>query len=96
MSGMIGYLEARLASPERPPDYWAREARQFIARVRRSALAPAEEWYAAVGGREMLQQWLRQFGQLLIWWPAIVQAAHELRAAGDELALPLREVRHQA
>ena len=96
MSGMIGYLEARLAGPERPPDYWAREARHFIARVRRSALAPAEEWYAAVGGREMLQQWLRQFGQLLIWWPAIVQAAHELRAAGDELALPLREVRHQA
>ena len=92
---MAGHLEARLTGPERPPDYWAREARQFIARIRRAALAPPDQWYAAAGGREMLQQRLDQFGQLLIWWPAIVQTARELRAAGHELALPLREVSHQ-
>jgi hypothetical protein len=50
----------------------------------------------AAGGREVLQQRLDQFGQLLIWWPAIVQTARELRAAGDELALPLRERSRQA
>lgn len=96
MSGLIGNLEARLDGPERPPDYWAREARQFISRARRSALASADEWYAAAGGRAVLQQRLEQFGQLLIWWPAIVQTARELRTAGDELALPLREVSHRA
>jgi hypothetical protein len=92
MSGMIGNLEARLAAPEPPPDYWAREARQFIARARRSALTPADEWYAADGGREMLQRRLEQLGQLLIWWPAIVETARDLRTAGDELALPLRDL----
>ncbi len=96
MSGLIAGLEARLDGPEQPPAYWAREARQFIARARRSALAPADRWYAAAGGREVLQQQLDQFGQLLIWWPAIVQTARELRAAGDELALPIGEISRQA
>jgi hypothetical protein len=91
MGGLIGSLEDRLAGPEPVPAYWAREARQFIARARRNALAPAEEWYASVGGREALKQLLQQFGQVLIWWPAIAGAARELRAAGDRLALPLRD-----
>ena len=63
-------------------------ARQFIARARRSALRPADQWYATVGGRAALQRLLRQFGQLLIWWPAIIQAARDLRAAGHRLAQP--------
>jgi hypothetical protein len=92
MSGMIGSLEARLDDPEPPPDYWAWEARQFMVRARRSALAPADEWYAAIGGRAILQRRLEQLGQLLIWWPAMIQAARDLRAAGDELALALRDL----
>lgn len=88
MSGLITTLEDRLAGPEPPPAYWAREARQFIARARRSALTPADEWYAEVGGRAALRRLLRQFGQLLIWWPAIVKTARELRAAGHRPARP--------
>lgn len=88
MSGMITSLENRMAGPEPTPAYWAREARQFIARTRRSALAPVDEWYAAVGGRAALQRLLRQFGHLLTWWPAIVETARQLRAAGHRLAQP--------
>jgi hypothetical protein len=88
MSGLITTLENRLAGPEPPPAYWAREARQFIARARRSALTPADEWYADVGGRAALLRLLRQFGQLLIWWPEIVKTARELRAAGRRPARP--------
>ncbi len=88
MSGLITTLEDRLASAELVPAYWARDARQFMARARRSALRPADEWYAASGGRTALQRLLRQFGQLLIWWPAMLQTARELRAAGHGLARP--------
>lgn len=88
MSGLITGLEDRLAGPEPAPAYWKREARQFIARARRSALMPADEWYAGAGGRAALQRLLRRFGQLLIWWPAIVETARELRATGQHLARP--------
>ncbi len=89
MSTLIGNLEDRLASPDPVPDCWVRDARQFIAKARHSALAPAEQLYAASGGREALQQLLTQFGQLMIWWPVIVQSAGELRAAGHRLAQPV-------
>ncbi len=89
MSTLISNLEGRLASQDPVPARWMRDARQFIAKARRSALAPAEQLYAATGGREALQRLLRQFGELIIWWPVIVEAAGELRAAGHRLAQPV-------
>jgi hypothetical protein len=89
MSMLISNLEGRLASQDPVPACWARDARQFIARARHSALVPAEQLYAVTGGREALQRLLTQFGQLMIWWPVIVEAAGELRAAGHRLAQPV-------
>jgi hypothetical protein len=89
MSTLISNLEDRLASGDPVPACWAADARQFIAKARRSALVPAEQLYAATGGREALQRLLTQFGQLMIWWPVIVESAGELRAAGHRLAQPV-------
>jgi hypothetical protein len=91
MSALTARLEQRLDGPDPPPAYWARAAREFMARVRRAALAPAAESYAAIGGRRALQDLLGQFGQLLTWWPAMVDTARRLRAGGERLALPPQE-----
>jgi hypothetical protein len=89
MSTLISNLEDRLASQNPVPACWAADARRFIARARHSALVPAEQLYAAAGGRDALQQLLTQFGQLMIWWPVIVDSAAELRADGHRLAQPV-------
>jgi len=89
MDALIRGLEDRLAGAQPAPAYWSRDVRQFMARARRSALAPAEELYASIGGRAALQRLLDQFGNLLMWWPAIVDAARRLRGDGDRLARPV-------
>jgi hypothetical protein len=91
MSALIQGLEERLETPV--PDYWARDAQRYIAELRRGALAPMEQLYSPVGGRNSLQRLLAQFGQLLSWWPAIVTAARQLRADGQRLARPVAELR---
>ncbi|HEV2888650.1 MAG TPA: hypothetical protein VGX49_17200 [Jatrophihabitans sp.] len=91
MSGLILGLEERLAGCDPVPDYWARDVQRYLAQARRSALAPVDELYSALGGRAALQRLLRRYGQLLIWWPAIVGAARQLRAADHPLARPVRE-----
>lgn len=86
MSTLLAVLTERLAEA---PDFWAADARRFILGARRQALAPVTELYSAVGGRQGLQQSLVRFGELLTWWPRIVAAAAELRAAGRRPATPV-------
>ncbi|HEU5271729.1 MAG TPA: hypothetical protein VFU36_17520, partial [Jatrophihabitans sp.] len=89
MSALIAGLTDRLHGAEPVPDYWAADARRFIATARRQALAPVADLYAGVAGRSGLQRSLVRFGELLYWWPRIVAAAAELRTAGRRLAVPV-------
>jgi hypothetical protein len=89
MSALVGRLTERLDGAEPVPDYWAADARRFIATVRRQALAPVTELYSEVGGRDGLQRSLVRFGEVLSWWPRLVTAAQELRTAGVRLAQPV-------
>lgn len=91
MAGVISNLEERLGGADGVPDYWARDARAFVALARRSALTPVGELYALDGGREAFQSLLVRFGQVLSWWPDMVGAARRLRADGERLARPVRE-----
>jgi hypothetical protein len=91
MSALIGGLEEQLDGPV--PDYWARDVQRYIVQIRRSASAPVGELYAGLGGRDALQRLLERFGQLLIWWPAILDAARGLAAAGERLTRPVSELR---
>ncbi|MFL6160772.1 MAG: hypothetical protein ACJ74U_00960 [Jatrophihabitantaceae bacterium] len=86
MSALISGLTERLTGADSVPDFWAADARRFIATARRQALAPVAELCAAVGGRSGLQRSLVQFGELLTWWPRLVAAAATLRASGIRLA----------
>ena len=87
MSALVSQLAERLDGPV--PDFWATDARGFIATARRQALTPVTELYAAEGGRDGLQHSLVRYGEVLCWWPRLVAAARQLRAAGRRLAEPV-------
>ncbi len=89
MSALVEALTARLDGAEPVPDFWAADARRFIAAARRQALAPVAGLYSHEGGRSGLQRSLVRFGELLCWWPRLVAAAAELRSAGRRLARPV-------
>jgi hypothetical protein len=92
MSVLIRDIEEKLDGAGAAAAGWAQEARRFMDRARREALAPVTEAYSSIGGRQVLKRLLEQFGQLLIWWPAIVDTARELRAAGDRPARPVGDL----
>lgn len=90
MSTLITALEERIQKSEVPlPASWLRDARKFIIQARQRALAPIDQLYELPGGRETLQRLLILFGQVLIWWPAMREAASNLRAEGVRLAQPV-------
>lgn len=96
MSALVAALTERLDGADPVPDFWAADARRFIAAARRQALAPVAGLYPE-GSRSGLQHSLVHFGELLCWWPRLVAAASELRSAGRRLARPVtgREEREQ-
>lgn len=91
MSGLVSNLEERLDSAEGVSAYWARDARAFVALARRSALTPVGKLHTLTGERVAFQSLLTRFGQVLSWWPEIVNAARQLRAEGERLARPVRK-----
>jgi hypothetical protein len=89
MSALISELEKRIQNDEAPPAFWLRDARAFITQARQSALLPVEQLYMLSGGQEVLQRLMIRFGQVLEWWPVMMETARQLRSEGDRLAQPL-------
>lgn len=75
------------------PQEWKRDMRAFID-LRRQALSTPEfsvplDLVVAHGfehARSLTRTFVREFGQLIEWWPDIVETAHSLRANGCPLA----------
>ncbi len=72
------------------PFYWARDLQRTATLVRYSAKSPSVAFpsdlvdaFGEAKGRPCFQRLVLRFGQLLQAWPAIAQAARELRRAGD-------------
>ena len=90
MSSLTSELEERLQNSERSyPALWARDVRAFIELARREALTPINRMYELEGGREPTQVLVSRFGQVLQWWPAMVDTARSLRQEGHRLAQPV-------
>ncbi|MDQ3686867.1 MAG: glycosyltransferase family 2 protein [Acidobacteriota bacterium] len=91
-SEFVTLLEHRLRSFDNSPEFWARDVREYIAALRQSL--PRED-YIVPGellrgrsvdeARRLSQQLVRKYGQLLLWWPAIIETAKQLRAQGQPL-----------
>jgi len=89
----VSYLEDLLERYEGQPDFWAEDVRAFVDASRNAFagedyLAPKEliGRVEAKEARSLTHRLVRQYGQLLCWWPQIVEAAGRLRSRGHRLA----------
>jgi hypothetical protein len=89
----ITVLESQLQTYGASPDFWADDMRRMIALM--SKASTAEDYLVprdlrenddAGAARQLGQELVRKFGELLEAWPALVAAATRLRANGRPLA----------
>lgn len=92
-SEYIAFLEHRLQSYGGLPDYWATDVKGYISALRqhlaRKDYLIAQDLLAGRSpeeARRTAQRLVGKFGELLYWWPLIVQTAKTLRAQGHRLA----------
>jgi hypothetical protein len=75
------------------PAWWAEDVRQVVTVFRESLMSRALCLPGDIGAADLdsavqaLQKLVRQFGQLLQAWPALVEAARRLRGRGARLAV---------
>lgn len=89
----IAFLENRLQSYEGSPHYWATDVKAYIAALRhnlaRKDYLIAQDLLSGRSpeeARRTQQRLVRNFGELLYWWPQITTTAKSLRAHGHRLA----------
>ncbi len=94
-------LEEQLERRNAQPAFWAADVGKFTTLMRESLTRA--EFYVPVDlrygrdlseARDMTQRFVRQFGQLLYWWPAMVEATRALRAQGHRLAILVEDETH--
>ena len=93
----LSFMEDRLREETDAPDFWRRDVEDFIEHTRRALehedfdipleLKPQRP---DAENRRLMQQLLASYGELLEDWPAIVQAARELRAEGFVFSTEVR------
>ncbi|WP_201379552.1 hypothetical protein [Ktedonobacter sp. SOSP1-85] len=84
----VARLEERLIrDQENLPAFWRRDVEKFFKKMHQSALLPIEQLFQV--NPVLIQHASVQFGQLLKWWPQIVEAARQLHADGYRLAQPI-------
>jgi hypothetical protein len=94
---LINDCETAIARYDGQPAFWARDLSDRIAEIRQAAIraeftVPCD--LAALFSSEQLheatQRLLRQFGELLYWWPEIVKATRNLADGGVRLGRIIR------
>jgi hypothetical protein len=92
----ISHLESILTSSGEAPDYWVADLKQVIQNMRESfrrqeVSVPLDllRKRNLDEAREMTRRLVFKFGQLLCWWPEMVEAARKLKREGYRLALPV-------
>lgn len=95
-SEYLSFLEGSLQAYEESPEFWARDVEKYLDAVReaikrRDYVVPQDllNGRGADEARQLSQRLVFRFGQLLRWWPEMVEAAKSLRAQGQSLARPL-------
>jgi hypothetical protein len=95
-SRYIVFLEHLLDQYHGEPDYWTDDVLSFVDKladftIHGSAAVPREllETYTTDEAVEICRRVVRKYGELLQWWPAIYEAASDLRGAGVRLAQPV-------
>lgn len=92
LSQYIDYLEGTLSIYNYAPDYWAEDVAAHIETVRAQSISDALimpsdllEGRSEEESKKLFQKLVYKFGELLIWWPIIVELAKKLRSSGQGL-----------
>lgn len=92
-NSFIAMMEQRLQASDGLPRFWATDVNKFIERLSEAVRKPDYcvpldllHGRSHEEVRELAQRLVLNFGQLLRWWPAIVEMARELRVRGQRLA----------
>ena len=93
---LVSHLDGLLATSGEMPDYWITDIKQVIQSMResfkRAEVSVPLDLLRAGGldeAREMTQRLVFKFGQLLRWWPQIVETARKLKREEYSLARPI-------
>jgi hypothetical protein len=89
----IATFENRLQEGSDTPAFWANDVRKYILMMRDSLTKqewniPLELLYGRniTETRKLTQKLVFKYGQLLFWWPSLVEAARHLRSRNERLA----------
>jgi hypothetical protein len=93
-SSDISWIEHRLQVYEESPDFWANDVKKYLDTLCKALLkvtAPHDlmDGHSISETLDLTQRLVLRFGQLLYWWPEVVEAARNLRAQGLRLAQPI-------
>lgn len=91
--GFAEQLEQRLHECEGAPEYWANDVRRYVALLREATQRPdycvpldLVDGRGRGEARVLAQRLVLRFGELLTWWPHMMEVATELRARDTSLA----------
>ncbi len=97
LSAYIEHLEDLLRIYSESPDHWAADVRAHIDSVIDALTTPGglvpidlRSGRSPDEAMELCRAMVREYGELLVWWPAIVEAARGLREAGLGMLPPRR------
>jgi hypothetical protein len=95
-SHSVGFLQSLLDLHHGQPDYWAKDVLAMIENFKDFTLHGSPAVPRELSGiqpveqaKESCRRLVRNFGELLRWWPVIYSAATRLRADGIRLARPI-------
>ncbi len=95
-SQFISLMEEHLCLHGESPDYWSNDIKKYISilcqsMVRKDYWVPLDllEGRTIDEVRELTQRLVFNYGQLLYWWPEIVEVSKNLRTQGQRLAKPV-------
>ena len=89
----VSLLQAALDRHDGSPDYWARDLRDYLRRLREAKDAP--DYVVPLDlrinrsrdeARALTRKLVAEFGRLLVWWPEICDAARDLKRRGRGLS----------
>ncbi len=95
-AAFISHLESRINTSERRLRSWVNDIERYIDVLRKSTLGegfdvPMDLLYSRRldAARSLAQRLVLRFGELLYWWPEMVDVARKLRAEGERVAQPV-------
>jgi len=91
-SQIVARCEALLQRYGSSPEYWAADVKREIETAQRTVLHPTyplaidlRSQFSLGEVQQVTQNLIRQFGELLYWWPTITEKARDLSGRGVEL-----------